>query len=515
MDIFTNRALIAALLFVALISGGCRKDELPVKGEVFTSWPAYNPTIHYDFKEDYPAFEMPSSNLPYSDANLSWTVEDGWWSFFAGKNANRLVTEAAVRPMLKKLNEEFGYIRDSMGWPPDKAARNGYRSAVFLFGSGLSTDQASNTDLGGWQSAVNIHGVTFPMILLSYYPVYCFDPACPYGDADYQTNAVVHEGIHAIFSSMPGVNKKSWFHEGCNVWLQSTMNLEKVHGENYQAESFGWLSMGSILAPFIPIECYSGWLADGSFGGPDAEGVNKNFRKVIGGVQYSEVFPTFLGEVLGKKSIPWIWQNCTGHVLEGMGTVMGEEQIHRLIQEYRARICLADLKRFSSAVKNMYESYFGSIIESDVAGVTISAWKATPYASTSEGDDGWLIPEERTLPGWTGANIIPIAVTGESLTVSFKPYGTLSTSENMSCQLCYRTSNGTTVYGTPFTEGDFTLAFDTNQPLDNIVFAVVCNLDHVYTSNIRRNHYDYRLKLSSNATVSNIFRRYFSDFVIQ
>jgi hypothetical protein len=352
------------------------------------------------------------------------------------------------------------------------------------------------------------------MILLSYYPVYCFDPACPYSDKEYQTSAVVHEGIHAIFSSMPGANHKSWFHEGCNCWLQATLGLERAYGENYTSDSFGWLGMGSILAPFIPIECYSGWLADGSFGGPDAEGVNNNFREIIGGIQYSEVFPTFLGEVLGKKSIPWIWQNCTKHVLEGIGEQIGANQMKMLIQEYRARLCLADLGRYSSAVKNMYESYMGTVIESDVAGVEITAWKATPYASTTEGDDGWLVPEERTLPGWTGANIVPIAFDGDRLTVSFKPAGEISTGDNMTCQLCYRTADGTTVYGSPFSSGDFTMVFDEKKPVDNIVFAVVCNLDYIFTPAIRLNHYDYRLKLSDNAKAANIYRRYFSGFTL-
>jgi hypothetical protein len=508
----TNIGVLTAAILACMLLSGCSKEDVPEPGEVFTTWPEYNPTIYYDFNEDYPDFEMPTTNLPYIPTHVAWTMEDEWWSFFAGDNANPLVTEAAVAPMLRRLNEDFGYLRDEMGWPPDKAARNGYRSAVFLYGSGLGTDNASNTDKGGWQSAVNIGGVVYPMILLSYYPIYCFDPACPYSDITYQTNAVVHEGIHAIFSSMPGVNNKAWFHEGCNCWLQATMELERAYGENYTSSSFGWLSMGSILAPFIPVECYSGWLADGSFGGPNAEGVNNNYREIIGGIQYSEVFPTFLGEILGKKSIPWIWQNCTQHVLEGIGAEIGNDQMKRLIQEYRARLCLCDLGRYSYAVKNMYEAYMGTVIESDVAGVDITAWKATPYASTTVGENGWLVPEERTLPGWTGANIVPIAIDGNKLTVTFKPAGNNSTSANMSCQLCYRTADGTTVYGTPFNKGDYTMVFDQYIPVDNIVFAVVCNLDYVYTGTIRTNHYDYRLKLSENAKAANIYKRYFSSF---
>ena len=83
-------------------------------------------------------------------------------------------------------------------------------------GSGLCTDNASNTDLGGWQSTIHYQGQSWPMALISYYPVYCFD-----------------------YSRM------------------------------------GYLNSAAYIAPFMPIECYSGWLQDGSFGGPSAEGVNR------------------------------------------------------------------------------------------------------------------------------------------------------------------------------------------------------------------------------------------------
>jgi hypothetical protein len=84
----------------------------------------------------------------------------------------------------------------------------------------------------------------------------------------------------------------------------------------------------------------------------------------------------------------------------------------------------------------------------------------------------------------------------------------------MTCQLCYRTADGTTVYGSPFSSGDFTMVFDEKKPVDNIVFAVVCNLDYIFTPAIRLNHYDYRLKLSDNAKAANIYRRYFSGFTL-
>ena len=82
----------------------------------------------------------------------------------------------------------------------------------------------------------------------------------------------------------------------------------------------------------------------------------------------------------------------------------------------------------------------------------------------------------------------------------------------MSCQICYRTADGKTVYGEPFHTGSYQMDFAKYKPANNVVFAVVCNLDYEYTPNpnIRRNHYDYRLKLSSNAHPANVYGKWFN-----
>ena len=541
----------AAIAVTALSCEG--KEELPEMIQdmpytgaatgTFNQWPGYDHTIHYDLKEDeqFKDLPMPTKNLPYnaSYASKPAVVYDNgkYWSFFEGRNANSAVkgNEAAIDKMFEQLEADAAYLRDEMGWPPTTCVRKGYRDAVFLFGSGLGTDSASNTDLGGWQSAITIGNVSWPMVILSYYPVYCFDPSCEYSDKTYQTEAVTHEYIHAIFASMPGCRRASWFHEGADCWLQAAMNYQRQYGENYEAEDFGWLCAGSVIAPFIPIECYSGWLLDGTFGGPGAQGVNNNFRQTIGGIQYSEVFPTFLGEIIGKGSMPWVWNNCTGYVLEGIAKEIGKDQIRRMIQEYRARIALCDMQRYTKATLNLYKTNMGAIFGSDVDGKYVAPWKATPYVSTSPVEDeaeiealtrataeveepenvvfndaGWLKPDELTLPGWTGANIIPIKVEGDKLLVAFQPYGKLSTEENMSCQLCYRTAEGKTVYGNPFTSGSYLLDLAEDRPANDVVFAVVVNTHYTFeNNNVRKNKYDYRLKISENAHTANIHKSWF------
>lgn len=511
---------------------------------VFYEWPSYSPTIHYNLKED-PEFKdlaAPTKNLAWNQAAKIY--DNGkYWSYYEGRNANSVVkgNEAAVEKMFDQLEADAAYLRDEMGWPPTTNVRKGFRDAVFLFGSQLGTDTASNTDLGGWQSAVTVGGMTYPIVLLSYYPVYCFDPSCDYTDKKYQTEAVTHEYIHAIFASMPGCRKSAWFHEGANCWLQATMNYNREYPDgNYIANDMGWLSTGSAIAPFIPIECYSGWLLDGSFGGPQAQGVNENFRQTIGGIQYSEMFPTFLGEIIGKGSVPWVWNNCTGNVLSGIAEEIGHEQMERMIQEYRARIALCDMGRYSQAVYNLTNNAMGAVYGSDVDGKYVAPWKATPYASTSpvtdeeetralntrvpvppavkpeevgigDWDDAdWLKPDELTLPGWTGANIIPIKVEGDKLLVAFQPYGERSTAENMSCQLCYRTAEGKTVYGNPFKSGSFLLDLSKDRPANDVVFAVVCNLHYTFEkADVRKYKYDYRIKISENAHVANIHKRWY------
>ena len=328
--------------------------------------------------------------------------------------------------------------------------------------------------------------------------------------------------VRAVFAAMPGCRKAAWFHEGANCWLQGTMERERRHNEaDYDAGDFGWLGTCSVMAPFLPIECYSGWLTDGTFGGPGAQGVcgeagRGNVRCLFGGVQYSEVFPTFLGYAVDRKAVPWVWMNATGYVLEGLAKGLGKAQTERLILEYRSRLCLCDFGNHSLAVQRMYKNNLGKTLGSESWSRPETLWKATPYQLTTLDGNGWLVPDPLTTPGWSGANIIPIKVEGSSLAVSFKPHGMLSSDANMCCQLCYRTTDGETVYSEPFRTGRFNLDLTNHgMPHRGIVFAVVCNLDYAYTDNedIRKNHYDYRLKIESRASTADVYADWF-DFKV-
>ena len=477
-------------------------------------WPEYSPTVAYDASVEFPDLQMPTQDLP-DVRNVAWTISDRWWTFKAGPNARSVVTAAAVEPVLDKFNEELAYISDVMVWPTVKRAKNGYRSAIYLYGSGLSTDNADSTALGGWQGSVYYNGGHWAMVLASYYPVYCFDPACPYGDKGFQTGAMILEGIHCILADLPGCRNAAWFHEGGNTWLQQEMEVLRATNPDYG--TMGFLNAGAVIAPFMPIECYSGWLQDESFGGPSAEGVNMyegsqqicTWKNLLGGTQYGNTFPVFLGMTLGYRSIPWIWRYCESRVLEGLAEGIGEAQLRRLIMEYRAKQALLDMGLWTPAFRNLLNANFGGVIKSEWSPYWINSpvWIATPYVKTTNDGNGLLTPEYRTTPGWSGANQIPLVVKSDSIVVNFQPIG-----ENMNCQLRYRTKKGETVYSKPDYAGDCILRIPADKkPANDVVIAVICNTNYIYEGEkTRKAHYDYRLQLGHGIYgTANINRKWY------
>ena len=474
-------------------------------------WPAYNPTLNYNFKDEFPTLAMPTKDLP--DASpVAGTISSGWWTFKWGPKKKSLVDSTGVIPLLARMNKDFAYFRDTLGWPPDLRAKDGYRSTIYLYGSGLNTDTADSTALGGWQSAMSYGGKSYPMVLASYYPIYSFSPKCTYGDKIAQQGAMVHEGIHAVLADLPGCKNSAWYQEGGNTWLQQEMESRKSN--NYS--SMGFLNAGTFIAPFMPIECYSGWLQDDTYGGPAAEGVNMNnasgaqlctWRNLLGGVQYSNIFPTFLGMTLGSGSVAWTWRNCPGRVLEGMAVKLGDRAMRRLITEYRAKQATLDMGKWTNATKALLDGNFGSTIQAEwqPSWKAPAAWYASPYVRTTTSPTGLITPEFRTTPGWSGANQIPLAITGNEVVVNFQPLA-----PNMTCQFCYRTRTGAIVYSKVVNGGDCTLKLN-SVPANNVVIAVICNTDYIYEGDTtRKKHFDYRLqKVKGVTTVAQYTARWY------
>lgn len=490
------------------------------QGEYY-DWDSNGPKWSYDFRDEYPdGFAVPTKTHTFRKKNgdAANQVHGEWWSVYWGDNLNSecgsaATAQKAMENAIAKFDTDFAYIRNEMGWPPDINARKGWKSFVYVFGSGLANDNTSNTEMGGYQSQTSADGATWPCVWASYYPMSRFrdDADSKWTDGDYQRDAMIHEGIHALFADYPGCKKSAWFQEAGNVWLQGAMGAKRGEG----AQVSGWLGVGNLICPFMPIECYSGWLQDGSFGGPAAEGVNMygssgqicTWRNLIGGVQYGETFPIFLGLNVGIGSVPWIWRYCTDYVLKGIALGnssegvegIGDEGMRMLIMHYRAKLATMDFKESSKGMRNLLDGSFGAVVKAEwePCWIDVAPFTLTPYQTLELNDaEGWMAPDTTTNPGWSGGNIIPIHVGKKGCEVFFRPED-----DNMLCQMCYRTRDGRTYYSQPVHCGKMKLTWDSsNQPANGVVFVVPCNTDYIYTGDEqRKKHWDYRIKLGEGA----------------
>jgi len=500
------------------------------------SWEGMIPTFSYNFKDEYGEIPQPENILgDVGDTDRFGKpvhrVNGDWWTAVWGSDLNTEVgTDSATvykaaENMVKKFDTDFAYIRDVMGWPPDIRARKGYKSMVYIFGSGLQRDNASKTEQGGYQSALWYDdpktgiAMNWPCVWASYYPFSRFrdDADQKWSDGDYQREAMIHEGIHALFADLEGAKNSAWFQEAGNVWLQSAMAARR--SGTYGTP--GFLDGCPFVAPFMPIECYSGWLQDGSFGGPSAEGVNMynsegkqvcTWRTWLGGTQYGNAFPIVLGHMCGDGSIPWIWRYCRNRVLEGIADSIGDNAMRKLIVQYRARQAVFDFGPWSTGYRQATSDHFGMEIgpEWEPYWIDCPTWKTTCYQRMRVNDEkGWLAPDELTNPGWSGANIIPIHVDleKERVVVQFRPEDT-----NERAILCYKTKAGKTYYSQMVYCGDMEIDI-TDQPANGIVFCVVVNTDYVYTGDDqRKHHWDYRIRLREGAKgIASQHKRWFMN----
>jgi hypothetical protein len=182
--------------------------------------------------------------------------------------------------------------------------------------------------------------------------------------------------------------------------------------------------------------------------------------------------------------------------------------MRRLITEYRAKQALVDFGPWKNAVLALLNAHFGQSIgaEWQPSWLNPAAWIATPYVKTTN-NAGLLTPETRTLPGWSGANQIPLTVTGNMVTVNFEPIGT-----NMTCQLVYRSTTGTPVYSQYVASGSCSLRLDA-PPANGVVIAVITNTDYIYNGETtRKAKYDYRLRLVTGVTgAANINTKWYNS----
>ncbi len=490
-------------------------------GDAYT-WPGYRSDLDYDTQSNIGTVNPPTQ---FNDncSGVTGKKAGKWWAFYWGSDRDSRITDVTIDSILKKYDTDFEYLYNTLGWAPDAQAQEGKYSAVYYYGSGTCAGGAKTDTTGGWQSYV----AGYTAVVASFYPLYSFNTSCPYSDRVSQMDAMIHEGIHSMTNGYPGAKQAHWFQEAGNTWIQQDMFSHR--GAVYSG--MGFLNASTLIAPFMPIECYSGWLVDGSFGGPGAQGVYQNQRYLLGGTQYSNIFPTFMGTWLGTGSVRWIYGNATGesnntYLLEtyGKDNGLGEAGVRRLITEFRARLALLDMKEWSSEMRNLLNQNFGGTSYDEQYywdnGQYRYTWTMTPYQTmTASGE--YLIPNSETTPGWSGANYIPLNVSSgaTSVSVAFYPNGSNSNNTNMNFLLCYRATDGTPVYSEPITgQGTATLRLDKTPSSSNgsqVVFAVVVNTDYKYSGNedIRKNHYDYKIKLVSGLSgAADANTRHYNNF---
>ena len=508
----------------AVLSLALSINVFAASGDAYT-WPGYRSDLDYDTKSNLGDIQPPTK-FNNNCSGVTGKKAGKWWAFYWGKDRDSRITDVTIDSILKKYDTDFEYLYNEMGWAPDAQAQEGQYSAIYYYGSGTCAGGAKDDTTGGWQTWV----AGYTAVAASFYPLYSFNTSCPYSDRVAQMDAMIHEGIHSMTNGYPGAKDAHWFQEAGNTWIQQDMFS---HRDGVYS-GMGFLNAATVIAPFMPIECYSGWLIDGTFGGPgggaDDGGVTgKNQRYLLGGSQYSNIFPTFIGTWIGTGAVRWIYGNAYGqtkYLLEtyGLDKGLGDVGVRRLITEFRARLAMLDMKNWSNEIKNLLNQNFGSQTywEQDMwdNNKYSYTWTMTPYQTVTE-SNGYLVPDQETTPGWSGSNVVPLKVKSGAteVTVSFYPNGSNSNNKNMNFLLCYRATDGTPVYSEPITgEGSVTLRLDktpSSTSGSQMVFAVIVNTDYQYTGNtgIRKLHYDYKLKLEtgiSGAGAANV--KYYNDF---
>lgn len=511
-------------IIAAALVAGMGADVFAANGDAYT-WPGYRSDLDYDTKSNLGDIQPPTK-FNNNCSGVTGKKAGKWWAFYWGKDRDSRITDVTIDSILKKYDTDFEYLYNEMGWAPDAQAQDGQYSAVYYYGSGTCAGGAKEDTTGGWQTWV----AGYTAVAASFYPLYSFNTSCPYHDRVAQMDAMIHEGIHSMTNGYPGAKDAHWFQEAGNTWIQQDMFS---HRDGVYS-GMGFLNAATVIAPFMPIETYSGWLIDGTFGGPGGSADNggvtgKNQRYLLGGSQYSNIFPTFMGTWLGTGSVRWIYGNAYGktkYLLEtyALDKGLGEAGVRRLITEFRARLALLDMKKWSNEIKSLLNNNFGSNTywEQDYWDNKNYSytWKMTPYQSVTANGD-YLVPNQDITPGWSGANYIPLKVQSgaKQVSVSFFPNGSNSNNTNMNFLICYRATDGTPVYSEPITgEGTATLRLDKTPSSTGgtqMVFAVVVNTDFQYTGNteIRKKHYDYKLKLESGISgAGDAYTKYYNDF---
>lgn len=454
-----------------------------------------------------------NSSPPFKKSNIGEikgiknTISDGWFSVHYGNQLHPEVSDKDIRSAIDYANKYFDILFRELGWPVTYSHQNGYFQDIYILGSGLNGDDSPQSTKAGYQGWVNHNGKLTPVVYVGYSVFNIFSNDTPNGDIQYEKFVLLHELIHCVFNSLPDV-APGWLHEAANGWLINKLIL-KNGIEAYYSDEF---TNQTLMAPHIPIESLGGWRADGAFAGPIGVFGNGQygFEKevlaptIVGGaIQYAKTFPLFLDQFISKQATYWAWDKGYkkgDQLLAALAKEFGEQKTKHLITEYRARQAFADFGKWSEKFLTKMESTLGKefkyipidSITEEAGSNSESIYKLTPYVETVlEKNKKTLKPAEITLPGWTGANQIPLKVKASSSKVSIK-FNPLE--NNMTCQLVYRNKHGKPIYSPYVTKGLCSIELE-GRPQNNVIIAVITNTDFVFKKELNQKKFDYRIDL--------------------
>lgn len=447
-------------------SGAAGNQSSDAASSVFT-WPAYTAVPAYNFgftPQPAPALTV----RPDRDGVVRRTIK-GYVCFSEGPNRDPALTDAMVALELDRLNADLKIAWEKLGFAPDKGFARGYYLNYYLLGSGLAgADAVAASDVGyqGWEF---YNGEYWPSLCTSYHAI-----KKAYDGSFIDRSNITHESIHVLQNGTGNFTKAGWIFEAHNTQLGSRL-IDLRDG----LKQLGYLDAVSALGPHIPIEAFAGWMVDGTFGNSFPEdGLSP--RAFFGGAQYCGTFPLFLDLFVGSTLMNWLWKNNVPDsetVLQTLLRGLGAAQTERAILEYRARVALLDFGAWRPALKAQVDAQFATDTNFMYAATTVNGTTLTPAALT--------------LPGTSGSNYIPLAASGTAASLTFVPQST-----DMRCQLVYRATDGSAVYGTPVASGKCSISLS-KPPSNGVIVAVITN---VSTTHSKTSKFPYTLQLAQGLT---------------
>ncbi len=381
---------------------------------------------------------------PYGAPSL--TIPLGYILLNEGPNGTSQVSQATQTSILTRINGDLKWTTQYtyIHMPPWCTGKTGTRYIDWYFtNTGLPNDPGAS-GYQGWEGS-------YPMVVTD-----------SNGMSEANRYNLTHEFFHVLINSygtFPG-NSVSWIHESLNDYMiirlvEYRNNVTPGQSAQFSLPSnIGYLDTLVYDYPFCPIES-CGPNSSGEATGPgDYGNDSKGFR-------YNDLFPLFVAQRVGQYLYGAVIEQAktTEQNLQTMTRLMDKARVQMMVTEYAARLALGDFMELSTSIQSRASTGM--------------------YVATTN-QNGWLAPSDSAkLPRYTGRNNIPITVSSGAtvVNVAFQPdaQGSKGTTADMRCQIVYRATDGTCVYGPIVSTGTASVTL-TKAPKNNVVVVVISNV---------------------------------------